>query len=162
VNNLNTFARPFNALHNFTRGAQILRPLTPMSNDELRRVAPSAFAEQAHESRSARYAYIPTLAVIDALRDNGFQPVKAMQSRSRMGRHEFTKHMLTFAKLDGAEHIRVGDSIPQVNLINSHDGSSAYNLIAGLYRLVCNNGLMVADSFAQSVKLTALSRVLSP
>jgi hypothetical protein len=61
--------------------------------------------------------------------------------------------MLKFARMDGTEMLRVGDSIPQVSLINSHDGTSAYNLIAGLYRLVCNNGLMVADSFAQSVKV---------
>jgi hypothetical protein len=72
-------------LHNFTRGALINRPLAILSNDELARRAPAAFAEHAHDSRSARYAYIPTTRVIEALRDSGFHPVQATQSRSRLG-----------------------------------------------------------------------------
>jgi hypothetical protein len=35
------------------------------------------------------------------------------------------------------------DAIPQIVLINAHDGSSSYELRAGLYRPVCTNGLMV-------------------
>ena len=44
----------------------ILRPdgVTPLTDEDIRRVAPSAFAAEAHESRSARYAYIPTADVI--------------------------------------------------------------------------------------------------
>jgi hypothetical protein len=140
-------------MHNFGIGTPALRPLVALTMDQLRDRAPSAFAETAHESRSARYAYIPTTRIIEALQDEGFRPVSAQQSISRCGRTAFTKHMLKFARMDGTELLRVGDSIPQVSLINSHDGTSAYNLIAGLYRLVCNNGLMVADSFAQSVKV---------
>jgi hypothetical protein len=33
----------------------------PLSDDQLRRVTPSLFAEAAHESRSDKYAYIPTV-----------------------------------------------------------------------------------------------------
>jgi hypothetical protein len=142
-----------NNLHNFTRGALKNRPLVALSNDDIARLAPSAFAEHAHESRSKRYAYIPTFKVIDALRTEGFFPVEAGQSRSRCGREDFTKHMIKFARFDSGEGIRVGDSVPQVNLVNSHDGTSTYNLIAGLYRLVCSNGLMVADSCVQSIKV---------
>lgn len=140
-------------MHDFTRGTAIIRPLVALSNEQLRERAPAAFATDAHDSRSTRYAYIPTTRVIEALRDSGFQPVRATQSISRMGRQDFTKHMISFARMDGAQMLRVGDSVPQVNLVNSHDGTSAYNLIAGLYRLACNNGLMVADSCVQSVKV---------
>ena len=148
-------------MHNFTRGTSINKPLVALSNDELMRRAPSAFAEHAHESRSSRYAYIPTFKVIDALRDEGFQPVQAMQSRSRCGRQDFTKHMLKFARLSGARDIRVGDSVPLVALVNSHDGTSAYNLIAGLHRLVCSNGLMVAESCAESIKVQHTGDIVS-
>ncbi len=140
-------------LHDFTRGAPMLRQLRILSDSELRAKAPAAFAESAHFTRSDRYAYIPTTRVIEALRDNGFHPVSAMQSRSRCGREDFTKHMLKFARMDGRDLIRVGDTIPQVALVNSHDGTSAYSLIAALYRLACNNGLMIADSTVQSVKV---------
>jgi hypothetical protein len=40
----------------------------PLSDAELARVAPSTFATEAHASRSARYAYIPTADVIAGLR----------------------------------------------------------------------------------------------
>lgn len=134
-------------------GTAINRPLVAMDDDAIRRAAPSAFADSAHESRSARYAYIPTHKVIHAMRAEGFQCVGAMQSRSRLGRHEHTKHMLRFARPGDGGMIRVGDSIPQVALVNSHDGSSAYSLMAGLHRLVCSNGLLVAEGTVESVKV---------
>ena len=36
--------------------------------------------------------------------------------------------------------------VPEVVLINSHDGTSAFKLLAGLFRLVCSNGLIVMDA----------------
>jgi hypothetical protein len=38
----------------------MIRSDAPLSNDEIARVAPSIFAEEAHDSRSDRYLYIPT------------------------------------------------------------------------------------------------------
>ena len=34
---------------------------------------------------------------------------------------------------------------PEVVLLNSHDGTSAYQLMAGIFRFVCLNGMVVAD-----------------
>ena len=143
----------FATAHNFTIGASInqnaiMRQQIPLTLDALRHFAPSAFATEAHESRSVRYTYIPTSEVIAGLMREGFQPFKATQSRSRIeGKYEFTKHMIRFRHPDSFAAIqRVGDSVPEVVLVNSHDGTSAYKLSAGLFRLVCSNGLMVADS----------------
>lgn len=151
---MNTFA------HNFTHGAEInpgvlLRQQTPLTMDALRHYAPSAFAVSAHESRSSRYTYIPTSEIIAGLMREGFQPFKATQSRSRIeGKTEFTKHMIRFRHPDAFASIQhVGDSVPEVVLVNSHDGTSAYKLSAGLYRLVCSNGLMVADTTVQMLSI---------
>jgi len=145
-------------LHNFTRGAALndyvaRREFTALSDDQIRAAAPSVFAEAAHESRSGRYAYIPTVRVLEAMRKEGFVPVKVSQSLARIeGRKDFTKHMLTFrhASLGVA---RVGDSIPQVCLVNSHDGSSSYKLFAGMHRFVCSNGLLVCDGEFDSISV---------
>ena len=149
-----------NTLHNFSIGATVnaaamLRNQTPMTIEALRHAAPSAFATEAHESRSNRYTYIPTSEVIAGLMREGFQPFKATQSRSRIeGKTEFTKHMIRFRHPVSFNAIqRVGDSVPEVVLINSHDGTSAYKLSAGLYRLVCSNGLMVADSTVEMLSI---------
>jgi hypothetical protein len=58
--------------------------LQVLTNDMIRARAPSAFAETPHDSRSERYAFIPTSQVIDAMRNEGFLPVFAAQSRSRI------------------------------------------------------------------------------
>lgn len=133
-------------LHNFTRGARINNPsraLQVLSDDDIRRAAPSVFADGAHHSRSERYTYIPTAAVLAALRKEDFLPVKASQSRCRLAdKSDFTKHMLRFRR-GGMSHQAVGDVVPEIVLVNSHDGTSAYKLYAALFRLECSNGLVV-------------------
>lgn len=127
----------------------------PLSDDQLRRVAPSVFASEAHESRSERYAYIPTSDVLRGLRAEGFEVFAASQSRTRLAdRREHTKHLLRLRHVgDAGRALAVGDSVPELVLLNSHDGSSSYQLSAGMFRLVCSNGLMVPESTGGSVKV---------
>lgn len=130
------------------------RVQSPLTLDQIARYAPSALATRPHESRSARYTYIPTVDVIQGMMRAGFQPFSASQSRSRIeGKSEFTKHMIRFRHPDLKMVQAVGDIVPEVILVNSHDGTSAYKLIAGLFRLVCTNGLMVADSTMGSISV---------
>ncbi len=60
-----------------------IRQERPLTNDELIQVVPSIFSEEKHNSRSERYTYIPTITLLDKLRDEGFQPFFACQSRVR-------------------------------------------------------------------------------
>ena len=125
-----------------------------LTEEQLRAAAPSVFAETPHDSRSRRYALIPTKAVIDGLAGEGFLPVAARQARPRdASRTDFTKHMLRFRR-DGEDYSQVGDVIPELVLVNSHDGSSSYRLMAGLFRLVCLNGMVVDDGLIASVRIT--------
>lgn len=131
-----------NELRHFSSGNALANALTL---DQIRRAAPSVFAEAAHESRSDRYSYVPTHRVLDGLLSEGFIVTKAEQARSRIiDRRPFTKHLLTLRHRDAVE-ARVGGTVPQILLINSHDGSSAYKMLAGLFRFVCANGLIVSD-----------------
>lgn len=126
-----------------------------LSDDQIRQLAPSVYAEEAHDSRSARYAYIPTSDVLAGLRREGFEVFRASQSRTRLAdRREHTKHML---RLRHATHLDraavVGDSVPEIVLINSHDGTSSFQLMGGMFRFVCSNGMVVPESTAQTVKV---------
>ena len=58
----------------FASRSLLLRSDYPLSDDQIRRVAPSIFADAPHESRSERYSYIPTAAVLTELRKEGFLP----------------------------------------------------------------------------------------
>jgi hypothetical protein len=134
-----------------------------LTNDQIRTIAPSAFASAAHESRSERYAYVPTVNVIDAMRGEGFLPVSATQSRSRIpGKSDFTKHMIRFRRDDGAQALTraLGDVSAEVVMINSHDGTSAYNLLSGLFRLVCLNGMVASMGDLESVKIPHSGKII--
>jgi len=138
----------------------INRNQTPLTLDEIARRAPSALATRPYGAMSAKYAHIPTLGVIEAMIAAGFQPFGATQSRTRIaGKGDFTKHMLRFRHSDIGV-LAVGDVVPEVVLINSHDGTSAYKLIAGLYRLVCSNGMMVSDAEIDSINVRHTGNVV--
>lgn len=116
-----------------------------LTNDQLHRQAPSVFAESKHEGCSDKYKFIPTITVVDQLRNEGWMPVWASESRVRdKSKEGFQKHMLRFRKED--KSLAVGDSVIETVLVNSHDRSCAYQLHAGVFRLVCANGMVVADA----------------
>ena len=122
----------------FASHSPALRSDYPLTDDQIHRVAPSIFADAPHESRSQRYAYIPTAAVLTELRKEGFQPFMVTQTRVRdEGKREHTKHML---RLRHASQIH-GAEANEIVLLNSHDGTSSYQMLAGMFRFVCSNGL---------------------
>lgn len=119
---------------------------TPLTNSELAAVVPSLFATEAHESRSDRFVPIPTVSVLDALRAADFQPFFAQQARTRvLGKGDFTRHMVRMRhkSLTNSE----GRAF-EVILTNANDGTSAYKMIAGIFRFVCTNGLFTGESFS--------------
>lgn len=131
-----------------------------LSMDELQRMAPSAFAGQAYHDRSSRYTFIPTSDVISGMQQAGFVPVSAQQGRSRIaGKELFTKHMIRFRAQNQALNV-VGDSLLEAILINSHDGTSRYKMMGGVFRLACLNGLVIAESMFASVSVRHTGNVI--
>lgn len=127
----------------FGYGHTSIRSQQPLTNDEIASVAPSIFATEKHDSRSERYTYIPTIEILEKLRSKGFQPFMACQACSRdAGKREHTKHML---RLRHAGQI-VGSEANEIILLNSHDGTSSYQMLAGTYRFVCCNGMVCGDT----------------
>jgi len=121
------------------------RSAYPLSNSQIAYHAPSVMADAAHESRGERYSFIPTIQVIDALRGEGFEPYEIRQTRVRdAGKREHTKHMV---RMRHASQISTKDEVPEVILLNSHDGSSSYQIMSGVFRFVCSNGLIAGDMF---------------
>jgi hypothetical protein len=128
------------------RSMNVIRKERALTNDELMRYVPSVFSEDKHDSRSERYTYIPTITLLDKLRYEGFQPFFACQTRVRNpGRVEHTKHMLRLRR----EGQITGEEVPEIILLNSHDGSSSYQMIPGMFRFVCANGMVCGDTFGQ-------------
>jgi hypothetical protein len=127
----------------FARNTRVLRAEVALTEDQMRSVAPSVFAEGKHASRSERYTYIPTIDVLRGLRKEGFEPFMVAQGASRVeGKAQFTKHLIRL------RHAREAGNKPEANeiiLINSHDGASSYQMMAGVVRFLCLNSLVVGD-----------------
>lgn len=123
-----------------------------MSDDEIKAVAPSAFAVEPYRTTSDRYAFIPTSAIITAMRQNGYGVSEASQSLVRRPDNtEFAKHLLRFRQLINFQN--VGDTAMELVLVNSHDGSSRYKLMLGMIRFACLNGLIVSDGQVESISI---------
>jgi hypothetical protein len=126
-----------------------------LSYEHIAQFAPTVFASDRHSSRSERFQVIPTHELLAGLGKEGFVPVKVQVGGSRdEEKRAFTKHLIRFRRSDDlAGAPKVGDSHPEVVLLNAHDGTSSYQLHAGLFRLVCLNGLTVSDQDFGSVKV---------
>ena len=125
----------------FARNTFVVRSETPLAEDAMRQAAPSIFAQGKHASRSDRYTYIPTIEVLRGLRKEGFEPYMVAQSKSRIeGKTDFTKHMI---RMRHAARVDMKGEANEIILINSHDGASSYQMLAGAFRFVCCNGLVV-------------------
>lgn len=136
------------------RTTRVLRAEQPLDEDHMRAAAPSIFASGKHVSRSERYTYIPTIEVLRELRNEGFEPFMVAQSRSRIeGKSEFTKHMIRMRHATGiTPQARVRPEVNEIILINSHDGASSYQMLAGVFRFVCCNGMVVGD-IAEDIRI---------
>jgi hypothetical protein len=124
---------------------------TALTDNELMAIAPSIFAPAAHERMSSRYAFISTIDVVNKMRQEGFMPFSAAQSKSRTpGGHAFTKHLIRFRDQSATvTYENLGGLYPEVVFMNGHDGSSAYRLNCGVFRAICVNGLVAGDSYSQ-------------
>lgn len=124
---------------------------TFLTQDEIAKKAPSVFTRGSYEKTGSSYAPISTYSVLKGLFDLGFGVTHAMESRVRdKNRVGFSRHMLRLRR-EGEQEIN--GNFPELVLVNAHDGSTSYQLRAGVYRLVCSNGMVVGnDLFCQRVR----------
>ena len=124
---------------------------TAMTDEDIRRIAPSVFATHPAPGVSDKYTFIPTYQVLRQLRLNGLECFKVREGKKRApeGR-EFAIHELRFRApgyqsfADGTREL--GMLIPEVILRSSHDRTSGFSLVAGVMRLICLNGATVEDT----------------
>lgn len=128
---------------------RILRTGKPLALEAIRQVCPAVFATEAHSSRGPRYRYVPTITPLEKLLANGWHVYEAAQQRAHAKeRDPYMKHMLRLRRTDVVGYTRNQDGVPEVVLINAHDGTAAYHLKGGFFRFICTNGLMVGTVVA--------------
>jgi Domain of unknown function (DUF932). len=123
------------------------------TEENVRQFAPSVFAEKPMDGVSSRYKFYPTYKVMEKLEEDGWKIFDAHQMRARTGDNTVTKHVLRFRHPEFQLPTKVGDSVPEMVVINSHDKKTAFSVRFGMFRLVCSNGLIVQSRNLGSMKL---------
>lgn len=121
--------------------------LHPLEDSDIKKLCPAAFAAEPRSDVSSRYGFVSTVDLIHAMRDAGFAVTQVNSYRRRdEDAKRYTKHLIRFRKQGEISKLKRGDVIPQIVLVNSHDRSSQFHLYGGLWRMICENGLMVSES----------------
>ena len=125
-----------------------------LTKDQIREIAPSVFTMKADKSSTSKhYVHIPTEQVIDDMQALGWGVVDAKQVKARKNAG-YQKHMVVFGNDDITITGKDGDTVmPRILMTNSHDGKNSFQFQAGLYRLVCSNGLVIADAEFANMKI---------
>ncbi len=113
-----------------------------LSLDEIRQRAPAVFATGPSDRLSPRYTFIQTQRVLDGLSRAGFVPTDARQWLGRRSDPLHARHMIRLRRR--CETVALHECVPEVVFLNSHNGSSGYQLRMGMFRAVCTNGLLVS------------------
>ena len=129
-----------------------------LNDDEIKLLCPVAFKDKMTKAEinklglSNHYSFVPTMNVVNDLRALGYEVVDAKQVKARKkSTNGYQKHLITLEhpkyKVEGSKEY------PQILLTNSHDGGNAFTLSAGIFRLVCSNGLVIKTEDYGSARL---------
>ncbi len=93
--------------------------------------------------------------MLEVLRGEGWLPAKVSQARVMVPERDgYQKHMVRLRYRDNMDNPLVpGGLIPEIVLTNAHDGTSSFHIMAGIFRIICGNGLVVADSMFATHKV---------
>ena len=129
--------------------------ILPLTNEQLQLQAPALFTEEPHYDVSDKYHFIPTIDVINEIKANNWYPVTVSEASVRDETKEgYQQHLVRFRHFDDLLHPQ--DNAVELLLFNSHDRSKSFSISAGIFRFVCSNGLVIADSVFESYKIKHL------
>ena len=146
-----------------------------LNDDEIKLLCPVAFKDTMTKVEinklglSKHYSFVPTMNVVNDLRTLGYEVTDAVQVKARKkSTNGYQKHMITLEhpdyKIDQVKEVELADGTtetqilppteyPQILLTNSHDGGNAFTLSAGIFRLICSNGLVIKTEDYGSARL---------
>ena len=114
----------------------------------MRTLPASALSTTAAPNVSERYQFISSNEIIQRFAQEGWQVESATVAAPRKRDVLFAKHMIDFRHPDFEP---INGAVPRIILINSHDGSSSARVLAGVFRFVCSNGLVVGNTVGKEI-----------
>lgn len=124
-----------------------------MTNTILMTRASAALTETPnYELVKPTYGFINTGDIVSRFERQGWMLHTAKQARvNSVERSGYQKHLLTFRndnfkRIEGLSN--GNESIPELIVENSHDGTSALRLFFGVFRIACLNGIIAGQSLS--------------
>mgnify|MGYP003629486457 FL=1 len=126
-----------------------------LTKDQIRKSTPLVFADApTNPDVSDKYLFVNSETIIDDLAKLNWFPVTSAQRKSKGKSTIFSKHMISFQNPDIKITSKDGDdAYPRIIMTNSHDGMQSFQFSVGIFRMVCSNGLVVADEKFSSFKI---------
>ena len=126
--------------------------------------SPVLFQREKFHALSDKYKVITTQDLISRFEAAGYT-VRSVQVKraNQSARNGFQGHLVRLQRGD-LKFKSVGDVIPEIILKNSYDGTSGVQIMLGIFRLVCSNGLITGSMFSKhSIRHvgSAVDKVLS-
>lgn len=132
---------PYDLMHSFDANAKAL-PI-----NEVIEKCPAVLTDIRSPETSKRYGLVNTIEAMNVLSDYGYRPTRAKQQPNiKDGREKYNKHLIAFSHKDELAKTDL-ESRTEVLLYNSHDGRSSLKLFAGVFRFVCDNGMIAGEGF---------------
>ena len=129
--------------------------IKPLTNEQLKNIAPTLFTNEPHFDVSDKYHFIPTIDVIEEIRLHNWYPVNVNVANVRdIEKEGFQQHCVRFRHFE--DLLNPKDNAVELLLFNSHDRSKAFSISAGIFRFVCANGLVISDSVSEAYKIKHL------
>jgi hypothetical protein len=125
-----------------------------ISLDVLKAQMPQAFVEKPSPRVSAKYTFIPTHKILSDLDQLGWKIRSVQNPRYKSaGNQLHGKHLVRL--FNPNLHISDGGDVNYVEILlfNSSNGTSAFRLEVGIFRLVCSNGLVIKSEDFGTIKL---------
>jgi hypothetical protein len=112
---------------------------------------------------SERYKAVNTAQLVSQFEAAGYQVSKVSHARVRnVEKQGFQKHLIRLRHPDLKVEALSG-IMPEIVVSNSYDGTAAFRLMMGIFRIVCSNGLVVGQTY-ESIRVVhvgdALTKVL--
>jgi NACalpha-BTF3-like transcription factor len=126
-----------------------------LTDAQIAEQAPAVFTNTPSDNVSKHYTHISTSKVINDMRTLGWDVVDVKEVKARKATTRgVQKHLVVFRNPEVIINGEDGDTVfPQILLTNSHDGKNAFTFTAGLFRMICANGLVISTQQFEDVKM---------
>ena len=128
--------------------------LQSITLDQLRSQLPQAFATAPASRVSKRYTFIPTSQILEDMDTLGWKVRSITNPKYKSeGKQLHGKHLVRLFH-PGIQINADGDNnFVEIALYNSSDGTSRFKMEAGIFRLVCSNGLVIKSQDFGSINM---------